>query len=307
MVKIEREAYATKRNLAAERPSEYMSDGADQKVYQIPHFNYKTKLNQCFPHLLANGVLDHSGKAFIFTAFKNISHDSNFTIECLQRTLENLEKEGENNFKFPPKLFLQMDNCWRENKNKFVMAYLSLLVHRKIFKEIEISFIPVGHTHEDIDQLFGTISSMLKSRTAVTLKSFQRLVERSTQNNPKIKAIQIGKVANFSGLMKRYLKDFQGISKFRFFRITSDPELNVCLTVKEELTDPYWRGVFEGRPVYLFNSGVDFNRILEETPTYYFKSFDETLVKAYKNKVDQSNLISARKKEKLDNVMKNIY
>ena len=197
MVKREREAYATKRNLAAERPLEYLSliiDGADQKVYQIPHFNYKTKLNQNFPHLLANGVLDHTGKAFIFTAFKNISHDSNFTIECLQRTLENIEAQSGNNFKFPPKLFLQMDNCWRENKNRYVMGYLSLLVHRKVFKEIEISFLPVGHTHEDIDQLFGTIASTLKSRSAVTLKRFHKLVESSTQNQPKITAIQIEKL-----------------------------------------------------------------------------------------------------------------
>lgn len=33
------------------------------------------------------------------------------------------------------------------------MAYLGDLVARKIFRDIYISFLPVGHTHEDIDQV----------------------------------------------------------------------------------------------------------------------------------------------------------
>ena len=36
----------------------------------------------------------------------------------------------------PHKLLLQMDNCVRENKNKFVMAFLAFLVERKIFVEV---------------------------------------------------------------------------------------------------------------------------------------------------------------------------
>lgn len=36
----------------------------------------------------------------------------------------------------PPTLYLQADNCWRENKNKFVLAFCEYLVHEKIFKEV---------------------------------------------------------------------------------------------------------------------------------------------------------------------------
>jgi hypothetical protein len=59
-----------------------------------------------------------------------------------------LEKEG----KLPPYFFLQMDNCGRENKNKFVFAMCALLVHHRVFEEIELGFLLVGHTHDDIDQ-----------------------------------------------------------------------------------------------------------------------------------------------------------
>lgn len=56
--------------------------------------------------------------------------------------------------KLRPNLYLQMDNCWRENKNRFVLCFLALLIELGIFKKIKISCLMVGHNHEDIDQLF---------------------------------------------------------------------------------------------------------------------------------------------------------
>ena len=48
-----------------------------------------------------------------------------------------------------------MDNC-SENKNKILFSFLSDLVSRKVFSEINVGFLMVGHTHEDIDQLFNS-------------------------------------------------------------------------------------------------------------------------------------------------------
>lgn len=52
----------------------------------------------------------------------------------------------------PPNLYLQADNCWKENKNRYVFALLALLVHNSVFETIELGFLLVGHTHDDIDQ-----------------------------------------------------------------------------------------------------------------------------------------------------------
>ena len=36
----------------------------------------------------------------------------------------------------PPYLLLQMDNCYRECKNKYIMAFAAYLVEMKIFKDV---------------------------------------------------------------------------------------------------------------------------------------------------------------------------
>ena len=39
-----------------------------------------------------------------------------------------------------------------------MMVWLAMLVHHGYVKEIHLSFLLVGHTHEDIDQLFSVLS-----------------------------------------------------------------------------------------------------------------------------------------------------
>jgi hypothetical protein len=71
------------------------------------------------------------------------------TLHLLLKTVQNvLEEDGF----LPRKLYLQFDNCVRENKNRFVFGALALLVHWGIFDEVEVGFLLVGHTHDDIDQ-----------------------------------------------------------------------------------------------------------------------------------------------------------
>jgi hypothetical protein len=62
--------------------------------------------------------------------------------------------------KTPSELWLQFDNCG-ENKNRVMFSYLSLLVEGFFFKEIEMCFLIVGHTHSSIDQYFSVISKAI--------------------------------------------------------------------------------------------------------------------------------------------------
>lgn len=86
--------------------------------------------------------------------FKSFINNARFTSSCQQ--LNELPTWYEH-------LYLQADNCWSENKNVFMLGFLSLLVALDIFQKIYLSFLLVGHTHEDIYQLFSVGQIKLKS------------------------------------------------------------------------------------------------------------------------------------------------
>jgi hypothetical protein len=64
----------------------------------------------------------------------------------------------------PRKLFLWMDNCVKDNKNCHLLTFLSLLIAHEVFKEVQLGFLVVGHTHEDIDGSFGYLSKDFKKK-----------------------------------------------------------------------------------------------------------------------------------------------
>ena len=84
----------------------------------------------------------------------------------------------------PPILNVQMDNATGDNKNKYVYAFWSLLVAKRIFREVYVNFMMVGHTHDNIDALFGRWSMLLKKENFPTIlalmKSFMDVEEIPT-------------------------------------------------------------------------------------------------------------------------------
>src|SRR5450759_4357477 len=71
----------------------------------------------------------------------------------------------------PRVLKLQLDNALGDNKNRYMFAYLSLLTARQVFEEIIVGFLIVGHTHEDVDAMFGHFSEALKHSPVYTLST----------------------------------------------------------------------------------------------------------------------------------------
>ena len=69
----------------------------------------------------------------------------------------------------PKKLFLQLDNLAKDNKNGYVMAFCSLLTTKRVFKEVTVGFLIVSHTHEDIDAHFSYLSKLLKMKNTYVL------------------------------------------------------------------------------------------------------------------------------------------
>jgi hypothetical protein len=101
------------------------------------------------------------------------------------------------------KLFLQLDNSAKDNKNRFVMAFCSLLTARRIFKEVTVGFLVVGHTHEDIDTYFSYLSKLLKRRNTYVLADLIKAFMDSQKTVAFIPEL-VQEVADF----KKYMKDF---------------------------------------------------------------------------------------------------
>ena len=62
-----------------------------------------------------------------YAHLENIAGDPNLTIEVIQRELKRVEQQLG---KLPPILALQLDNCFRENKNSYVINFCAWLVER---------------------------------------------------------------------------------------------------------------------------------------------------------------------------------
>ena len=139
-----------------------------------------------------------------------------------------------------------MDNCTRENKNRYFLSYVQALVHWNVFKEVEVSFLPVGHTHEDIDQAFSTTSSRLRNHNAITLVDIQNELRQVYNSHTQVGHMR--HIINWSGLCENEkvltaLKNFTTYRFFHFFSGTSnqggDHNTSVRCRVKVSVYDEW--------------------------------------------------------------------
>ena len=83
------------------------------------------------------GVIIHGHVSYAYTDLLQWPHDPNLTINILTRVLLRRFLELINsNSHLPKKLYLQLDNCMRENKNRHVLGFLGLLVQEQVFEEV---------------------------------------------------------------------------------------------------------------------------------------------------------------------------
>ena len=106
------------------------------------------------------GILVHGVALYTHLWFDaHHAHDNNQVVTSLAKVLDDVRSRKGS---LPPVLRIQADNYGRENKNKYMFAYCASLVALGYFREVRLSFLIVGHTHEDIDQQFSIIFGVLK-------------------------------------------------------------------------------------------------------------------------------------------------
>ena len=190
------------RDKALKFPGRYMClmiDGMDQKKTCLPHFARLPKdiTEECLVQMHLVGCLSYNKvvKPWVFFTYPNVHADPNLTITIIQRVL--LAWVGP----LPPVLYVQLDNTARENKNSSVFGYLTMLVHKGLFKKVKVNFLLVGHTHDHIDQMFSTFSKKLARYDAFTLPVLCDLIRQAY--TPKPEVVHLTEIYDF----KRYARN----------------------------------------------------------------------------------------------------
>ena len=163
------------------------------------------------------GVLIHGleNELFLFSMVEAFETGANHVIESLHRALQ-IKKN--NIGRLPPTLFVQADNCTRENKNRFFLGYLEMLVARGVFIEVHFSSLEVGHTHTDVDQSFSCVHRRLDNHTAISLSEFHDQIRKCYCPPPHVEELE--RVANFSKQchVSNALTRATRFSVYRYFR-----------------------------------------------------------------------------------------
>ncbi|KAL2630810.1 hypothetical protein R1flu_015496 [Riccia fluitans] len=118
----------------------------------------------------------------------------------------------------PHHLYIQLDNSSKDNKNWMIMAFCSELVARGCCKMITMSFLMVGHTHEDVDAFFLKVNDSQGGKNIKLLPHF--LAEVYHPQPLKAYPRVVHEDANYKMHVSNYVVKVQGQSApvaFRFY------------------------------------------------------------------------------------------
>ncbi|KAK3108210.1 hypothetical protein FSP39_003259 [Pinctada imbricata] len=254
----ERRFYYAKREKAKREYKRYMSiiiDGMDQSKTDLPHFCGRLQKGIDPTGMLKThiqGVLNHGkGTLTTYVDINESSHDANLIMNILLRTFfDALDKNG----RLPRILYIQADNCARENKNKFLLAFCELLVKLNVFHEVNLSFLYVGHTHEDIDAAFSQISEKLRRQDVITLPGILEMLGRGRL---------VKGMFDIKSWLLPLINEIGGHSKPLHFRFAED-EAGVKMMYRADSSKP-WSKCYEnmlrdiptGQPKILIPPNID--------------------------------------------------
>ena len=147
----ERLTYTSRCMEACNWPEKFMSLALDKSspipfplVVPFPKSGEASKFKISIFGVISHGTNDRNCVILPST----YSDDPNLAISILWAQIRRLLAASDIR---PPVLFLQMDNCAKENKNRFFLAFCSLLIMLRIFKKVTLSFMPPAHGHNNVD------------------------------------------------------------------------------------------------------------------------------------------------------------
>ncbi|KAL3698901.1 hypothetical protein R1sor_012977 [Riccia sorocarpa] len=177
----------------------------DYETYFIGDCTRDLAFNTTPVHPLFAALLD--GDVFKTTVLekKGLSREEYFDLQQQQDI-----GEGRRLRMLPPNLYIQLDNSAKDNKNWTVMAFCSELVAIGCCKTITMSFLVVGHTHEDVDAFFSKVNVAQAGKSIESLPHFLEVVHnaQSSKAYPRL----IHEVADYKRHVAHYIVKIEGQS-----------------------------------------------------------------------------------------------
>ncbi|KAK3087076.1 hypothetical protein FSP39_001333 [Pinctada imbricata] len=201
----------------------------DTHVWQIAARHYIPKLqhSKSLTDKLYKEIGDHFRE--LWGPYAGWAHSVLFTADLKQFKSLLPVKVGS----LPEILYVQADNCARENKNKFVLPFCELLVQLSVFREVHLSFLQVGYTHEDIDAAFSRISEKLRKTDAETLPRLQSVVGG---------AQRLGGLYDMKTWLAQWINDIEHHSKPLHYKFSRDHLSKVIAKYRSLSTKPWKQG-----------------------------------------------------------------
>lgn len=245
----EREAYAERIRESKNLSNRILSiafDGASS--IQFPHEWPAPRMitNGSRLEVLLYGSLTHTfHRRRLYTSPPAYTHDVNYVLTVLSYEIV---KSLQSHVHFDPTtLYLQADNCASQNKNQFLFAFIAILLFNGWFIDVHFNFLSVGHTHDDVDAIFGLFAAQ-RRKTCTSAPTLPNLIDGVTTGaKPAFKADQfvaIGGLWNWKAYINANkllsLHDFLGARSFHFRRTADGVRLRYRQT---SATSEPWIGV----------------------------------------------------------------
>jgi hypothetical protein len=149
-----------------------------------------------------------------------------------------------------------LDNTVKQCKSRFMMGFAGMLLLSSDIRSIIISFLPVGHTHEDIDQIFSRIAEYFKGMNIYTKEAMLDAIRKACTKYNKPPVVQdLDNVANFSEYIDPHMANWSGITNFFQFVFKLDDAGVPKCQMREDMSsgfpmhglhkDTTWTSVFK--------------------------------------------------------------
>ena len=137
-----------------------------------------------------------------------------------------------------PNVRIHADNCAGQNKNKYVLWYLTWLVATARLKRIEIKFMIKGHTHCIVDSGIGHTKRQLRRSNVFCLEHWKEVINQSAVTNQAV-IVNGNDVYDWKQGLFPYFNELKGVSKFQHFAVdSSEPGF---IFVKNGFSDKMWK------------------------------------------------------------------